>query len=38
MQFEWDEDKALENAKKHRVHSNRLNRYLTIPAQFPSKI
>jgi len=37
MQFEWDEDKALAMRTSIEFHSNRLNSYSTIPAQFPMK-
>ena len=38
MQFEWDEDKALKNAKKHRVSFEQAQQVLMIRAQFPLRI
>jgi len=35
MQFEWDEDKALENAKKHRVSFEQAQDIFNDPRAVP---
>jgi len=35
MQFEWDEDKALENAKKHRVSFEQAQQVFDDPRAVP---
>ena len=35
MQFEWDEDKALENARKHRVSFEQAQRVFDDPRAVP---
>jgi len=35
MQFEWDEDKALENAKKHRVSFEQAQEIFNDPRAVP---
>ena len=35
MQFEWDEDKALKNAKKHRVSFEQAQRVFDDPRSVP---
>ena len=36
MQFEWDEDKALENAKKHRVSFEQAQQVFDDPHALPT--
>jgi len=38
MRFEWHEDKALENAKKHRVLFEQAQQVFDDPRQFPLRI